>query len=334
MKAVEGQNRVAEQLGVALRSGRLPHAFLFLGSAGTGRAAMARELARTLLCAEPPRPDEYCGECQDCRLMAAGAHPDYAEAGVPEGRHALPIRVVRELQVAAGLKPVRGARRVFVLHDVDRVTIEAANAFLKTLEEPPGGCVLVLVASSLRQVPETIVSRCRVVRFANLRPEALAQRLEDDGLSPDDAHWLAGRCWGAPGLAEGLARDGLHELNGELIARLGRGHPHDDLALSEWLSARAAGGGPARVALQEMLEGLAVYYRDQALLAAGAEELVLNRAALDQMRAGVAGAPPEEFLERADMVVETIEMIGGNAQMRLALDRMFARLCRPIPPRD
>ena len=330
-EGIEGQAQAAHQLGALLRSGRLPHALLFLGSAGTGRLATARELAGVLLCSEAAEPDESCGRCTDCRMLAAGTHPDYAEVGLPEGRQALPLQVVRDVQHAAGLKPVRAARRVFVVRDAERVTEEAANAFLKTLEEPPGGCVFVLITSSLRRIPETIVSRCRLVRFANIAPDVLGRRLEAQGYEPDDAHWLAGRCWGAPGLAERLGRAGLHELNRELIARLQSASPDDNLSLSDWLAgqARGAGGASAREALQDMLECLAVYCRDLALLAAAPQgpHPLVNRGSEPELRERSAGGSAEQFLDHADTVMETIEMVGANAQMRLALDRMFTLLC-------
>ena len=329
--AIEGQARAGRQVAGLVSSGRLPHALLFLGSAGTGRRGMARELAAALLCPKVTDAGEACGACGDCRMLAAGTHPDYMEVGLPDGRQSLPLQVVRDVQHAAGLKPVRGVRRVFVVSDAERMSEEAANAFLKTLEEPPGGCVFVLIASSLRRIPETIVSRCRLVRFANLEPDVLARRLEAEGYGAEDAHWLAGRCWGAPGLAEQLGGAGLHERNRELIARLQAAKAEDNLELSDWLSAQAkdADSSRARDALQELLECAAVYYRDLALLAAApqAECPVVNRAAEAGMRERSTGADADEFLDRAEAVIETIEMIGGNAQMRLALDRMFTRLC-------
>jgi DNA polymerase-3 subunit delta' len=330
--AIEGQARAGRQIAGLLGSGRLPHALLFLGSAGTGRRAMARELAAALLCPQASESGEPCGQCVDCRMLAAGTHPDYMEVGLPDGRQSLPLQTVRDVQHAAGLKPVRAARRVFVVCDAERVTDEAANAFLKTLEEPPGGCVFVLIASSLRRIPETIVSRCRLVRFANLEATALARRLEAAGYDAEDAHWLARRCWGAPGLAEQLGGAGLHEQNRELIARLRAATAQDNLDLSDWLAAQAkdADSASAREALQDLLECAAVYYRDLAAAPAG-ECAIVNRAAEAELRERSARGDADEFLDHADTVMETIEMIGANAQMRLALDRMFIRLCGAEP---
>ncbi len=329
---IPGQETAARLIRAALRSDRLPHALLFVGSAGTGRLAMARELARILLCDEPPQPDAACGACRSCRLMGAGGHPDYREEAVPESRQLIPIDAVREMQRVAALKPVTASRRVFVIRDAERLSIEAANCFLKTLEEPPGGCVFLLIASSLRPIPETVISRCRVVRLRNLRPEVLGARLEADGAAPEDAHWLAGRAWGSPGLAEQLRRGGLHAFNKELIEQLRAVSVEDNFRLSDWLDglARQAGGSAAasRVELQELLECALLYYRDLAVTAADpkGEPPLLNRAGRDAIRKAAADAGPDGFLEQADLVLDAIEAVGNNANRRLALDHLFTEL--------
>jgi DNA polymerase-3 subunit delta' len=232
------------------------------------------------------------------------------------------------------LKPVRAARRVFVIREADRMSLDAANCFLKTLEEPPGNCLFILIASSLRLIPETIVSRCRIVRFVNLSPQRLQSRLEAEGMEARDAHWLARRAWGSPGLAERFQQMGLHDFNRQLVEKLGQLSAADSLAFSDWLNdaARAAhSGAETRIRLQELLECAALYYRDLALAAtAGGSECELcNQAAKDAMKEQAAATSPEAFLDKADLVLETIERIGANAHSRLALDRLFTRLPRP-----
>jgi len=334
---IPGQETAARLIRAALGSGRLPHAFLFLGSAGTGRLAMAHELARILLCGDSPQPDAACGACRNCRLLAAGTHPDYRQETVPEGKQLVPIRAVRDMQRAAALKPAIAARRVFVVCDAERLTIEAANCFLKTLEEPPGACVFVLIASTLRPIPETVISRCRLVRFRNLKPEALAARLEAADMPPDDAHWLARRAWGSPGLAERLRQAELHSLNRELVERLRTISIEGNFSLSDWLDglARQGGGSAAesRIRLQELLECALLYYRDLAVAAADPEggPVLCNRAARDAIRQTAAGAEPGRFLEEADLVLDVIEAVGSNANRRLALDHLFTELGRRGP---
>jgi len=329
---------IAEQQGAtgqirrALEADRLPHAWLFAGSAGTGRATVARRLAGVLLCARSSPSHEPCGECESCRLLRAGTHPDYVEVGLPEGKQSLPIESIREVQHSASLKPFCAPRRVFVVRDAERMTLEAANCFLKTLEEPPGQAVFILLASSLRVVPETVVSRCRLVRFANMPPEQLARRLQAAGASSEDALWLAWRAWGSPGLAERLREAGLHDFNKQFIEKLRALTRVESFATSDWLgdqaSRGAASAAAARDVLQELLECAALYYRDLALLAVttGGACVPCNRALADELRERARRASPEAFLRCADLVLEAIEAIGANAQRRLCLDDLLTRL--------
>lgn len=329
------QQATVRGLRAALRAGRLPHAMLFLGSEGTGRLDVARELARALLCRAAEAPDDYCGDCQDCRLCQAGRHPDCEELGLPPGRQLFPIKAVQNVQATASLRPVRGPRRVFIIRDADRMSIDAANCFLKTLEEPPGGCVFVLLAASLRDIPQTIVSRCRIVRFANLPADVLERRLQESGMEARDASWLARRAWGSPGLAERLRSAGLAEFNRQMVERLLHVTTKQNFALSDWFLENAPGAGPAgRDDLQELLECALAYYRDAALAAASgrAECDLFNAFAEEQVRGAAAGASPDAFLDRADVVLEAIERVGANANRRLALDDLFTRLGRLEEP--
>ncbi len=306
------QPQVARVLRAALRSDRMPHACMFLGAEGIGRCRAARELARVVLCLGDRPADDACGACESCRRMAAGTHPDYCEVGVPDGKQLLPIESVRHVQHLANLKPRLSARRFFVIREADRLTQEAANCFLKTLEEPPGGCVFVLVASTLHDIPQTIVSRCQLVRFRNTSPEALAERLRREGLEEAEALWLARRTRGSPGAARRFAEMGLRQFSEELQERMGRLSLRDNFELSDWLNSMAGEGAgsasEARKALQDLLDCLVVYYCDRALSAGDGD--------------------PDADLDRADLVLETIERVGANANRTLALDHLFTELGR------
>jgi len=331
---VSAQHGVARALRGLLRSGRLPHALLFAGSPGTGRLAMARELAAVALCTSRTEPDSACAACRSCELFRRGAHPDYHEQALPGGRQSLSIDAVRRLQHEASLKPVVAGRRVFVVRDAEKLSLEAANCFLKTLEEPPGGALFVLIASSPRTLPETVLSRCRTLRFRNLPADELSRQLVALGVQEADAHWLARRSWGSPGLAERLRELKLHQFNRKMLEQLAGMSLEDNFRLSDWLLELAregrAGGPESRTALQEMLECLALYYRDLAVAAAvgrGDADLC-NRHAEEAILARAEGAEPEHFVEQAQLVLETMADIGNNANRRLALDCLFTRLGR------
>jgi DNA polymerase-3 subunit delta' len=168
------------RLAAARRAGRMPHALLLAGAAGLGKSAFAQRLQNALLCTQPGEGGDACGQCSACRLSRAGTHPDCHRI-VPEAE-GKPIRIdaVREIAERNVLAAQSGGYRVFVLEPADALNRPAANALLKTLEEPASRAVLILVSSHPDRLAPTVRSRCQQVRF---------------GLPPvtEVAGWLAGR---------------------------------------------------------------------------------------------------------------------------------------------
>ena len=155
-----GQRRAVGHLRRAVEAGAVSHAYLFVGPTGSGKKSAARALACALFCA-----DGGCGSCSACRRVKALTHPDLhliQPAGVAEYL----IEQVRQVIHDVSLKPIEAPYKVYVFDDVGRLRDEAANAFLKTLEEPPADVVIVLVADDYDDVVPTIASRCQVVRFS------------------------------------------------------------------------------------------------------------------------------------------------------------------------
>lgn len=175
LDGISGQPRAVALLRRALESNRVAHAYAFVGPAGAGRMTTALAFAQALLC-----PARGCGACPACRLAAARQHPDLHVLAPtppetnPRGARALRIGAIRELEHEASLRPVMGRRKVFVLDEAERMTGEAPQAFLKTLEEPPASTVMILILPRPRALPATVVSRCQVVRFAPRGDDAAA----------------------------------------------------------------------------------------------------------------------------------------------------------------
>jgi DNA polymerase-3 subunit delta' len=179
LDAVGDQPRAAALLRRALATGRVAHAYAFVGPPGTGRTGTALAFAAALLC-----PRGGCGACRACAQVAERRHPDLhvivptPPESNPRGPRAIRIGAIRELERRAWLRPVAAERKVFVLDDADRMTEDAPQAFLKTLEEPPPRTVILLVLERVRAVPATIVSRCQLVRFQPPPAAPPAERAE------------------------------------------------------------------------------------------------------------------------------------------------------------
>ncbi len=154
------------QIATARASARLPHAILLAGPAGLGKAAFARRLSNSLVCPETDQNGDACGTCASCRAAAAGTHPDQRFV-IPEGPgKAVKIDAIRAVSAASVLSGQQGGHRVFVIDPADAMNNAAANALLKTLEEPASKTVLVLVSSRPDRLAPTIRSRCQLLKFS------------------------------------------------------------------------------------------------------------------------------------------------------------------------
>ncbi len=206
---VRGHTEIIRRLRRLVSGGRLPHALVFSGAAGVGKQRTARVLARTLLCAAGG--DAPCGHCEACRTMAAGVHPDYFET-VPEvrGKSAAMIRTdaVRDILVEASAAPVLAARRVILIDGAECMNDQAANRLLKTLEEPLGEILFILVTSAYDALLPTIRSRAVRVAFGTLPAADIETALAERGMGTDAAV-IAALADGSLGRAYDLAAAGL-----------------------------------------------------------------------------------------------------------------------------
>ena len=185
--------------------GAMTHAWLFTGPAGSGRSVAARAFAAALQC---ERHDALgCGECAQCRTVAARSHPD-VRAVVPEGL-SIGVDLMRSVVGLSARRPSLGRWQVVLIEDADRLTEQASNALLKAVEEPPVRSVFLLCAPSLHpdDVSLTIRSRCRLVVLRTPPAAAVAEVLAADGIDAETAFWAAAAGQGHVGRSRRLARD-------------------------------------------------------------------------------------------------------------------------------
>jgi len=273
LSEVRHQGAALRRIQQALSRDRVPHAYLFHGPDGVGKETLARGLAQLLLCERPDEAElaadqaaavglsrlrQGCGRCENCRLVAAETHPDFhlvyrqlhRDHPDPDVRKRkgldLGVDVLRHFVIdKVGLTPLRGRAKVFVLRNADEMTVQAQNALLKTLEEPPGATFIVLLVSAVDRLLPTTLSRCQLVRFDGLPQNFIGEKLVKlrGGLSAERVEWCA-RCGeGSLGRALEYADDELFELHQRLAAGLTRRGEQSDAATAKaWTDEASALG--------------------------------------------------------------------------------------------
>ena len=203
------------------KKGLLAHAYLFVGPAYIGKVTTAVAVAKFLNCEDKKNREGtyFCGRCPACLKINSGNHPDVHILQVAPGE-SIKIDAVRELLAQIRLRPFMAAKKIFIVHNIEDLTTEGANALLKTLEEPSANSLLILTTAVPERVLETVKSRCHVIPFAPASQRALAARLvqyyDED---KDQAHFLAYFAEGCLGKARRLKEDGLCATKDEIIDR-------------------------------------------------------------------------------------------------------------------
>ena len=324
-KAIIGHEWAVRLLSNAVAHGRVGHAYLFTGPDRIGKMTLARAFAAALNCEAAPG-ERPCGQCRACRLIADDKHPDvrvvtpnFSERGTPS----IKIDAMRQLQQDLSLSAYEGRYKIALLRRFDTANLNAANAFLKTLEEPPAHVILLLTAADSDSVLPTINSRCRTL---GLRPlatplieEALMTRF---GVAPEQANLLAHLADGRLGWAVDAHR---HEaplqqreahlttlqqaLGGSLVARF---------ALAESLARKADG-------LPPLLRTWLSWWRDLALLAYGPhrDDAISNIDQVEQLHRLATQWPRPKVLASLQQTEAALRQLAQNGNARLVLENVL-----------
>jgi DNA polymerase III subunit delta' len=303
-----GHEETLQRLVDAFARDRLPHALLFSGAPGIGKSLAALSLAARLACnGSGPSP---CADCAACLQIAAGSHPDLQQLSVAAGKKEIGIDAVRRLKHFIAMQAVAAPRKMAIIDDADRLSIAAQNALLKTLEEPPGQALLMLVTASPDNLLTTVRSRCQRVVFRPLADDQVADVLQQCGVPPEEARPSAARAEGSPGRAlarrESWDRNEWEEML-RLLAELDAGRYGSILAMSKTL-------GRTEREMSDRLEALLSWYRDE----------VVGRIA-----GRTTEGAPDILLRRADVLADALRTLRRrNPNRPLLAEAIALRLAR------
>jgi DNA polymerase-3 subunit delta' len=312
MWPVIGHEWAVDLLEHSIRNDRLGHAYLFVGPSQVGKHTLAKATAQAILCTSEEAP---CGTCRACHLIAADRHPD-VHLIAPEGA-SIKIEAIREMQHAVSLSAVEGRYRVVIIDAFDRATTSAANALLKTLEEPPGGVILLLVATQPESLLPTIISRCQVLTLRLVPVERVVDALQARGVKAGRARLLGRLSQGRIGWALSAAEDEhvLAERGKALDAVRSLAHASYTERFS-W--AQSLSKKPERV--PAVLEVMASWWRDVLLIASGSVAPIANVDHEDELQEWAIRHDIGAASAALQAIRDTAWRLDHNANLRLSLE--------------
>ena len=309
-----GQEKAVGLLKSYISRGATPHGLLFSGEEGVGKETAARLFSAALFC-RAPGEDGACGICHDCRLFASVSHPNFLKVALEEKSKFLRIEEIRALQEELSLKAFSDRWRVVVLNPADRMTPQAANALLKTLEEPPPETCFILIAHRIAAMMPTIVSRCQKVPFFPLSVEMTGEvlaRLPDIGeeYSSEMIRLACAASGGSPGRALALLPEIENERDIWMTAFI-NASAKEIIELAETF--KGEGGEPGRLSAPLTLA------RDLSLISSGSQAAIINNDLWDRLSTA-AGCPPDGGWEAVFRELLAISRMPPQPQKRLMLE--------------
>ena len=314
---VIGHEDVIAELKTIMRQGRMPHAVLFIGSEGIGKQLVARIMAASLFCEK--QNGTPCGECFSCRQFFSNQHPDFFSLS-PEG-NSIKIEQIRQLQGEISLSPYLADKRIVIIDKAELMTVQSANSLLKTLEEPQGDVIFILLAHSRQSLLDTILSRCQVFNFQPLKVSVLAQALLSKDIDKDKVDILARLSDGSIGKALELWEKNGLQLRKQAIEVL------DCIDLDDIWRVSTALSELERNRLLEVLEYLSMLWRDMLVLHEECNGELIYNIDMKEILNNKSDAWSTRRLLAALQLLSKVRMsLKSNANARLAMESFLLKL--------
>lgn len=335
MWGVVGQERAVSLLQRGLETGTLSHAYLLVGPPHVGKTTLALNLAQALNCEGVEQP---CGECVPCQKTISGKHADVQVVRLlpnedsAEGKLRVEIGIdqIKDMQHSASLPPFEGRRKVFIIDGAEKLSLEAANRLLKTLEEPEERVTFILLAVSDELLPITVVSRCQKLE---LRPlgvgEAEAALINRWNIESQKAKLLSRLCRGCLGWALTVAGDDSllrqrEERLEKLLEVIDAGY-NERFAYAAQLATQF---GQSRAQVQEVIDLWLLWWRDLLLVKAGCGDAVTNIGMESVLARRAADYDMAQLKAVIDSIQRTWKQLKQNANARLVLEILMLSIPR------
>ncbi len=313
-----GHERQKDILSRALTNGRIAHAYLFSGPVGIGKRLMAMALARAIVCHE----QRGCGHCPACRKIDHHNHPDL-HILEPDG-NSIKIEQIRAFQRDLNLKPLEAPRKICLIKQADTMTTGAANALLKTLEEPRGDTLLILLSAQPNRLLETIRSRCQSLPFTRHPNSRIQAELEKQlGIGATESHILAALSEGSFKKAFGKDRDLYLEQRKELLKTLTGLSSGSILPILDFAEHLAAD----KTILTDILEIFQAFYRDVLMTLQGrSDDELVNLDLKEKIHRTSSRESVDTALSKLEALIEVRRQLDRNVNRQLAMEVLLLKL--------
>jgi len=318
---IVGHQKQLEILRQALLNGRLHHAYQFIGPDGIGKRTLALALAEAIHCTE--LESDFCGDCGACRAIQAGNHADVRVLEPLTDKKDISIQQVRELEKALSLRSFSGRQKVAIIDPATLMNWPAQNALLKTLEEPPQGCVLILIASNAGGLLPTVRSRAFALSFAPLpRQLVVGFLMSRNGKTKEQAEFLAALTMGSLGAVSKIDKEKLIEKRLDwmnTLVSLTAGNYRAALNAAEALAGN-------REETLKFLEWAGLWYRDLLTFRVGhAQDTIVNLDMLPQIEEQSAGIEEDDLFSLLSKTSEASRLIQRNVNRRMVVEDLLLR---------
>ncbi|WP_042171179.1 DNA polymerase III subunit delta' [Paenibacillus gorillae] len=320
MEQVAGQWKAKRILKHALQSGKVSHAYLFNGPAGTGRMALARAFAKALFCTSGG--DDACDQCLECRKFENGNQPDLLRIE-PDGQ-SIKIEQIRDLQRELAYRGSGTKRKIYMIERAEKMTVQAANSLLKFLEEPLSPVVAILITDNGQAVLPTIRSRAQWVPFLPFSPNEMLQALIDEGISPTLARAAVQLSSGLDGAREIIQQNQFAEIR-NVVIQLGKESltrfTAAMISIQQQFIKTDLANNP-----QLLLSLFVLWFKDMIQFQAGRQESIVYIDQLEWISKHAFSRPIEGWVACIEHTLEAGKRIRSNVAPQLALEQLLVNL--------
>jgi len=324
-KDIVGQERAIKILTKSLKENKVSSSYIFVGSEGTGKKLAAIEFTKAVNCLNLSKDSEACEDCQSCSEINKQCSPDLKI--IEPIKSSIKIEQIREMRKEIGLKPFKNRKKIYIIDKAEKMTIEASNCLLKTIEEPPYYAIIILICSNIDPILPTIVSRCQIINFGLISSYRIKEFLlsKNKNLEKEKAEIISKLAQGSIGSASKLLSDKEYFIRREevldYLSAISPGRYGDDIF------AKVEKTISEIDRIEEILEMIKLWYRDVLIIKnTGDQKYIANCDKLEILEEKSQIYSQEILIDILDYLEQIEEYLIKNVNKRLILERLYIKM--------